>query len=440
MKSNLRFGLSFFIIASVMLLGSSFNQESFATHQAEFMTPSDITTHPDAVTDLRAVAGDSQVTLHWTAPNNGGSPIIKYSVWWFGSLGPQQQEYYNPIDTTMTITGLVNDEEYSFLMMSINSAGWSNEFHAWSERSNAAVGTPISSVIITDPQHPTNFRATPGDSQVILSWDEPNNGGSPITQYYVWWYDTAGNKQYNYYDNSNGPMITITGLDNDEQYRFKIMTITEHGKSNASLTVTVTPTSPMIVTDPNPPSDFTAITGNSKVDLSWTEPNNGGSPIISYYVWWYDGEGNKDYFYYDNPTGTTITIPALTNGEEYRFKIMTITEHGRSNASLTLLVTPAPPVAEIYPLAPNDLRAISGNQQVTLRWTEAYTGSSPLILYYVYWLDSAGNRDSFTYHNPTDSELIITGLTNGEEYRFNMIPQSSVGRANTSNEVTVTPN
>ncbi len=71
----------FFVITfALLLLGFSFNQDAFATHQASFITPPDSATHPDAITDLRVVAGDSQVTLHWTAPNDGGSPIMTYSV------------------------------------------------------------------------------------------------------------------------------------------------------------------------------------------------------------------------------------------------------------------------------------------------------------------------------------------------------------------------
>jgi len=94
----------------------------------------------------------------------------------------------------------------------------------------------------TDPHAINDLFANAGNAQVTLHWTEPGNGGAPITSYYVWWFDGTNNKQSTYYGNSDGPTLTLTGLVNGEQYRFKMTSINAIGQSNASNEAVVIPT------------------------------------------------------------------------------------------------------------------------------------------------------------------------------------------------------
>lgn len=104
--------------------------------------------------------------------------------------------------------------------------------------------TPTVQAIPADavkPQAPNNLRIIAGVSQVTLSWDEPENGGTPITSYYVWWFDAGGNKQSAYHNSSLGTTLTLTGMVGNEEYRFRIAAVNALGIGNSSNEVLVTP-------------------------------------------------------------------------------------------------------------------------------------------------------------------------------------------------------
>ena len=83
---------------------------------------------PGAPTNLRATAGDEQVSLSWTAPSdNGGEPITGYEYQskdvaltdddpWSATGGTQ---------TTVTVYGLDNGATYYFRVRAVNDLGCS---------------------------------------------------------------------------------------------------------------------------------------------------------------------------------------------------------------------------------------------------------------------------------------------------------------------------
>lgn len=77
---------------------------------------------PSAVT---ATAGNTQATVTWMAPSNGGSTITSYSVTPF--IGSTAQTPVtitgNPPVTTATVTGLTNGTAYTFTVAATNAVG-----------------------------------------------------------------------------------------------------------------------------------------------------------------------------------------------------------------------------------------------------------------------------------------------------------------------------
>ena len=64
------------------------------------------------------VSGDGQVTVSWSAPqSDGGSPITGYTV--TSSSGGS----WATLNTSLTVTGLANGQEYSFTVAANNAAG-----------------------------------------------------------------------------------------------------------------------------------------------------------------------------------------------------------------------------------------------------------------------------------------------------------------------------
>jgi hypothetical protein len=74
-------------------------------------------TAPAAPTVVSASAGDGSVTVSWTAPSNGGSPITGYTVTGGGGC--------TTATNSCTISGLTNNSGYSFTVAASNLVGTS---------------------------------------------------------------------------------------------------------------------------------------------------------------------------------------------------------------------------------------------------------------------------------------------------------------------------
>jgi N,N-dimethylformamidase beta subunit-like, C-terminal/Domain of unknown function (DUF4082)/Concanavalin A-like lectin/glucanases superfamily/Fibronectin type III domain/Viral BACON domain/Bacterial Ig domain len=88
------------------------------------VTPS-VPTAPGAPTALVASAGDRQVTLRWTAPNDGGRTITRYTVTPYlnGVAQATTPVTGSPAPTTAVVTGLANGSAYTFTVSATNSVG-----------------------------------------------------------------------------------------------------------------------------------------------------------------------------------------------------------------------------------------------------------------------------------------------------------------------------
>ena len=77
---------------------------------------------PNAPTNVTASAGNTQVTLNWTAPTyDGYSAITSYSV--TSSPGNFQATTPDGLTTTATVSGLTNGIAYAFIVVAKNAAG-----------------------------------------------------------------------------------------------------------------------------------------------------------------------------------------------------------------------------------------------------------------------------------------------------------------------------
>jgi len=101
----------------------------------------------------------------------------------------------------------------------------------------ASSAVPV--IVSTTPGAPQNLTATVGADYVTLNWDAPeNNGGSAIIGYQVsdnivtFWIDVDGEYEH-----------TITGLNSETEYTFKVRAVNFAGHSVETV-ITVTTTEP----------------------------------------------------------------------------------------------------------------------------------------------------------------------------------------------------
>lgn len=133
---------------------------------------------PGAPTDLAAVAGDSQVSLSWVAPEDiGGSDITTYIVYF-----DDREIETASSKSSYIVTELTNGDTYSFTVAAKNSSGAGEKTSAV-EATPVAVSTPtISSLTVTPGRTSASFVwATDEDSSsqvwygVVSSDDDGKN-------------------------------------------------------------------------------------------------------------------------------------------------------------------------------------------------------------------------------------------------------------------------
>ena len=174
-----------------------------------------------APTGLQATAGDEQVTLGWTDPgnSNSNSNITGYEVSSDGGVVYNSITNSDAATTEYTVTSLTNGTTYTFGVRAVNGA--------------AAM---VDATPLAVPAEPTTFAATPGVSQVTLSWDDPLN--SSISGYEL----SIDGGKFAAIDGSDASTTghIVDNLTNGTTYSFAVRAVNASGEG-ASATATATP-------------------------------------------------------------------------------------------------------------------------------------------------------------------------------------------------------
>ena len=278
---------------------------------------------PSSPANLTADAGDNQVVLNW--PSVSGAAT--YNVYYDNVAGVTKSAPHKitgSVSAPKTVTGLTNGTPYFFAVSAVNAGG---ESALSVERSATPSATP-------PPGAPMNIRASAGDNQVIVSWD--NAAGA--TSYNLYFGTAAGVTKV------SGTKITgaaspraVTSLANGTTYFFVVTAVNANGESGVSFEASALPTA---TPPPAAPSLTSATAGNAKVTLAW----GAVAGATSYNV------------YYGTATGVTkasgtksagatspYDVTGLTNGTPYFFIVTAVGTGGESAASNERSATPTAP-------------------------------------------------------------------------------------------------
>ncbi len=373
---------------------------------------------PGAPTGVTASAGDTTATVNWTAPSyDGGYAITGYTVTSSpgGLIGSSSGS-----QTTATVTGLTDGTPYTFTVTATNSIGTGP---------SSSPSTPVTP--IGRPGAPTGVTAAPGNANALVTWNAPAANGSPITSYTVTPY-ISGTAQSPTAVNGSPPAtsVTITNLTNGTPYTFQVTATNSVGTGSAGSTVgSVTP-----ATIPTPPTSVSASTGNATATVTWQLPaSNGGSAITGYTVTPYVA-GTPGTAQSVNASTFTATFNGLSNGTSYIFKVVATNALGNSDPASSNAVTPA-----TTPGAPTGVQATAGNAQANVSWgTPTADGGAAITLYTVTPYIGSTAQTSVTVNAPATSKL-ITGLTNGTDYTFQVTATNSAGTGPAGVSTAVTP-
>lgn len=399
------------------------NKSKSVSIKATPKEPAD-TTPPKEVTELKAEIGDKSVTLTWKNPEDSdfSSTQITFTPEVDGITQPITVEGKSSQTSTTTIDGLEYDTEYSFTLKTID------------KKQNQSQGVQIKATP-TDkipPEKIETITTVAGDKSVTLSWTNPSASDfegiqitfTPEVSYIPQPLVVRGeaNKTAN---------TTISGLQNDTTYTFKLTAFDKVGNKSETVFVKASPC------DKTPPAEVTNMSATAEdksVILYWTNPSAADfektqitfTPEVEdvFQPIFITGSSNDPMEY---------TINDLQNDTEYTFTLKTIDNNNNVSEGIIIKGTPEDKTPPSYI---TNVTAEAGEQCITLAWInpcdtdfkETHISFSP---------ETEGVEQPIVIQGESNkaSSIEITGLQNYTTYTFMLDAFDRVG--NKSETITI---
>ena len=368
-------------------------------------------TVPGLPQNLAATPGNGEVVLTWQAPaSNGGSAVTGYEYRHAEGASVPDETAWQSAGTglTATVDSLTNGRTYAFEVRAVNAVG--------DGCAATTAATPV-----TVPSVPQSLAATPGDGEVVLTWQAPaSNGGSAVTEYEYRHAEGASVPDETAWQSAGtSPTATVDSLTNGTEYAFEVRAVNAEGESEAAAT-TATP-----VTVPGLPRNLAAAPGDGEVMLAWEAPaDDGGSAITRYEYRYAEGASVPDTTGWTSvDLVLTITVGGLTNGAEYAFEVRAVNDVGASEPASTT----ATPVT--VPGAPKNLSAVPGDGEVTISWEPPESdGGAPIVEYQYRYAEGDTVPDETLWESAgADLTRTVDGLADGQEHTFQVRAVNRVG-------------
>ena len=386
---------------------------------------------PPPVTDLKQVMGvgvapgNAQLVVTWTAV----STATGYTVQWMSSgqgynIGDRQATVTSGSTTRYTIPSLTNGTEYTVRVIATRT-GADDGPPSDEMTGTPRVPPPPPPPPVTDLAQVLGVGVAPGNAQLVVTW----TAVSTATGYTVQW--TSGGQGYNTGDrqatvtSGSTTRYTIPSLTNGTEYTVRVIatrTGADDGPPSDEMTGTPRvppPPPPPPVTDLAQVLGVGVVPGNAQLVVTWTAVDNATGYTVQ---WMSSGQGYNigDRQATVTPGSTTRhTIPSLTNGTEYTVRVIA-TRTGADDGPPSDEMTGTPFTT---PGAPQHLRGEPGDAQVTLTWDAPSSDGGSAILRYEYAIDDSGTW----IDAGLDLEETVPGLTNGQQYAFEVRAVNSAG-------------
>ena len=381
------------------------------------------TTAPTAVS---ATAGQESATVSFAPPatSGDGSTVSGYTVTATDTTTPGNGgQTASGSSSPITVSGLTDGDSYRFTVTATNGSGTS-----------AASSASSSVTPIGVPGAPTAVSGTSNaNAQSVVSFTAPAaTHGSAITSYKVTATDTTnganGGQTCTYTiptppPDTNTYSCTVTGLTNGDSYTFTATATNGVGTGPAS--VASAPVVP--ATTPGAPTGVTAAPNPAGgVVVSWLAPvSNGGSPITSYTA----KASSGSFTCTATAPATTCTITGTTIGTSYTYSVTATNGVGASAASAASASVKTTSV----PAAPTAVVGTGSPEQVSVAFTgdttTATEGGLTITGYTVTATDVTNPANGGQTATGTASPIVVTGLTDLDEYTFTVHATNSVGNS-----------
>ena len=381
-------------------------------------------------------SGPDRLTVAWTAPaSTGASAITSYTVNWCtagssNNVCASSWSTASATGTSHTIAGLTGGTSYGVRVQAANNRGTG----PWSTTRFA------STTAATPPGTPTGLSATVDDRQIALVWNAPPANGAPITSYAVECRlggtaiasGNCGSSTFTRFTTFSGTSTTISGLANGTPYDIRVRASNRAGSSGWA-TIAATPAA-----RPRIPTNVQATARGRNIDVTWTAPASGGSPITSYTVESCSGTCTswRSTTVSGNPPATNTTIGGLAEATTYRVRVRAVNSAGESGWSATDSAT-----TPTRPGTPTGMTvSVAGPDQLSASWT-APTAVSGISHYNVQRCTARANNNGVwscisgwsNAGTATDTSHTITDLNGSTGYSVRVQAANAAGVSGWSN-------
>jgi len=170
------------------------------------------------------------------------------------------------------------------------------------------------------PNPPTGLSATPGNTQIALSW----NASAGAANYNVKRSTTPGGPYTTIGPNVTATSYTDTTVANGTTYYYVVSAVNVDGESANSSEVSATPNPP---TPPAAPANLTATTqGKKKIALTWTQSSSPN--VVSNKVYRSTVAGGPYSPIATLPATTSYQNSGLTSGTTYYYRVTAVNSSG----------------------------------------------------------------------------------------------------------------
>ena len=370
-------------------------------------------TIPGKPTITGITVGNRTLTVAWTAPtDNGGAAPTKYIIEWeewiessstWQASGSKDDNNGSPSE----IGSLANGTLYRVVVKAHNAAGTG-------PASDPEEGTPK-----TIPDAPA-VTLTPGDSELMVEWTKPDNGGDAITGFKVQ-YKKDTDEKWTELSEFGAAVLgtTITSLDNGDLYKVWVRAVNT-AEPDAGPVYNWGKESDTPRTFPAAPS-VSLEHGDEQLKVTWDKPDKRGATITGFVVQ-YKEAADTPWLGHSTPgpEDTTTDITGLDNGVLYDVRV-------RAVNSVTLddednyAWGKESKIPRTIPGPVTELGIISGDEELTVSWvapTVENNGGAAVKRYVLQW--KSGNEeydpDSNRHTTTTDVSKVLKELSNGILY------------------------
>ncbi|CAH2099215.1 unnamed protein product [Euphydryas editha] len=366
----------------------------------------------------------NHVDLQWTPPkSDGGAPITGYiiqkkekgSPYWVNAA------HVPPSKTKATVPDLVEGQDYEFRVIAVNQAGQSEP----SEPSDIITAKDrfVAPKIIT-PLKEIRIKAG------LIFHCDIDFIGEPIPEV-KWTCDgkpVVTNERTTVTSVGHHTIVHTVNCKRSDAGKYHLSLKNDSGSDEGSFDVIVLD----VPGPPQPPFEYEEITAQS-VTLSWKPPkDNGGSEITGYVIEKRDlthGGGWVPAVTYVNPKNNHATVPRLSEGTKYEFRVFAENLQGRSEP----LVTDKPVVAKnqyTVPGKPGKPELVSADKDhIQIKWSSPISnGGSNILGYDVERRDKATGRWIKVNREPVRfNEYNDDRVQEGHQYEYRVSAVNAAG-------------